>query len=107
MPSESSARPPVVFVHGLWLHAESWSNWVEYFRQNGYQATAASWPGDSETTEATRRNAGALAGYGVGEIADHIAKQPAAFGRPPIPIRPAVCGAVLPYLVRPNPPAGR
>ena len=53
---------PVVFVHGLWLHAESWNNWVQLFREKGYQATAASWPGDSETTEATRKNSGALAG---------------------------------------------
>ena len=31
----------IVFVHGLWLHAESWNNWIEFFRTNGYQATAA------------------------------------------------------------------
>ncbi len=102
MPSESSARPPVVFVHGLWLHAESWSNWVEYFRQNGYQATAASWPGDSETTEATRRNAGALAGYGVGEIADHIAKQLAAFDRRPILIGHSFGGLLVQNLLGRN-----
>ena len=66
---------PVLFVHGLWLHGDSWNNWVEFFREKGYQATAASWPGDSETTEATRKNANALAGFGVTEIADHIAGQ--------------------------------
>ena len=102
MSSENAARNPVVFVHGLWLHADSWTNWVEFFRQNGYQAMAASWPGDSETTEATRRNANAVAGYGVSEIADHIAKQLAAFDRRPILIGHSTGGLVVQNLLGRN-----
>ena len=30
------ADTPVVFVHGLWLHADSWGNWVDLFREAGY-----------------------------------------------------------------------
>jgi pimeloyl-ACP methyl ester carboxylesterase len=75
MPAENNAKPPVVFVHGLWLHAESWKPWVELFRQKGYEASAVSWPGDGPTTEATRKNPFAVAGYGVEEIAVHIAGQ--------------------------------
>ena len=26
------ARTPVVFIHGLWMHPDSWSNWVALFR---------------------------------------------------------------------------
>src|SRR5687768_8282452 len=82
MPADTTTtKPPVVFVHGLWLHAESWKKWVDLFRANGYPAIAASWPGDSETTEATRRNAGAVAGHGVAEIADHIAAQLSQFDK--------------------------
>jgi len=102
MSPEASPRNPIVFVHGLWLHAESWNNWVEFFRQNGYQATAASWPGDSDTAEATRKNAGALAGYGVGEIADHIAKQLAAFDRRPILIGHSFGGLLVQNLLGRN-----
>jgi pimeloyl-ACP methyl ester carboxylesterase len=75
---------PVVFVHGLWLHGESWNEWLEFFRQAGYDAVAATWPGDAETTEATRRNPAALAGYGVTEIALHIAGQLTALKRKPV-----------------------
>jgi pimeloyl-ACP methyl ester carboxylesterase len=82
--SPDTTKPPIVFIHGLWLHAESWSNWVAFFREHGYDASAASWPGDSETTEATRRNAAAVAGYGVAEIAEHIAGQIGALGQKPI-----------------------
>ena len=84
MSSGNSTQTPIVFVHGLWLHAESWNNWLEFFRGNGYAAVAASWPGDAETTEATRRNAAAVAGYGITEIADHIAGQLKAFKKLPI-----------------------
>ena len=84
MPTDPTLKMPIVFVHGLWLHAESWYKWVAFFREKGYDAVAASWPGDSETTEATRRNPGAVAGYGVAEIADHIARQLTAFKRKPI-----------------------
>lgn len=75
MPDRTSTDHPVVFVHGLWLHAESWVHWIEFFRGHGYEAIAASWPGDAETTAATRRKPEAVAGYGVTEIADHIAGQ--------------------------------
>jgi non-heme chloroperoxidase len=44
MPPEISTKKTVVFVHGLWLHAESWKNWIEFFREKGYDAVAASWP---------------------------------------------------------------
>ena len=82
MSPNDSMKMPIVFVHGLWLHAESWNKWLEFFREHGYDAIAASWPGDAETTEATRRNPGAVAGYGVTEIADHIAGQLKALGSP-------------------------
>jgi pimeloyl-ACP methyl ester carboxylesterase len=82
--SISMSTKSVVFIHGLWLHAESWNTWIEFFCANGYEAMAASWPGDAETTEATRRNAKAVAGYGVTEIADHIAKQIKKFEQKPI-----------------------
>jgi non-heme chloroperoxidase len=44
MSSSHSTKNPVVFVHGLWLHAESWNHWIEFFRAHGYEAVAASWP---------------------------------------------------------------
>jgi non-heme chloroperoxidase len=99
MAAENTSRIPIVFVHGLWLHAESWNNWLQFFREKGYQATAASWPGDSETTEATRKNAGAVAGFGVTEIADHIAKQLESFGKKPILIGHSFGGLLVQNLL--------
>ena len=86
MPTETSARRPVAFIHGLWLHAESWHHWLEFFRAAGYEAAALSWPGDGATTAATRANAAALAGYGVTEIAEHLAAQIRGYAAKPIVI---------------------
>jgi pimeloyl-ACP methyl ester carboxylesterase len=99
MAPEKNSRNPVVFVHGLWLHAESWNNWMQLFRDNGYQATAASWPGDADTTEATRQHADALAGYGVTEIAEHIAGQLRACDKKPILIGHSFGGLLVQNLL--------
>jgi len=99
MSNDDSPKTPIVFVHGLWLHAESWNNWLEFFRGKGYEAVAASWPGDAQTTEATRRNADAVAGYGVAEIADHIAGQLKALKRKPILIGHSFGGLLVQNLL--------
>jgi pimeloyl-ACP methyl ester carboxylesterase len=65
---------PVVFIHGLWLHADSWGVWVDRFRDFGYAPITVGWPGDSASVEETRRNAERVAGYGLDEIVrNHIA----------------------------------
>ena len=99
MSPNQSTKNPIVFVHGLWLHAESWNPWMGFFREKGYEAVAASWPGDSETTEATRRNADAVAGYGVNEIADHIAGQLKTFDKKPILIGHSFGGLLVQNLL--------
>lgn len=65
---------PVVFVHGLWLHADSWSAWVDLFREAGYAPLAPGWPGDSSTVEETRNQPERVAGYGIDDVVDHYAR---------------------------------
>jgi pimeloyl-ACP methyl ester carboxylesterase len=99
MSANQTTKRPVVFVHGLWLHAESWKNWIEFFREHGYESSAASWPGDSETTEATRRKPDAVAGYGVSEIADHLARQIETLRQKPILIGHSFGGLLVQNLL--------
>src|SRR5258708_14007179 len=98
--SPANGKPPVVFVHGLWLHAESWNKWVAFFKENGYDARAASWPGDGPSTEATRQNSQAVARFGVREIADHIAAQLKSLPRKPILIGHSFGGLLVQNLLR-------
>ncbi|MBM7503756.1 alpha/beta hydrolase [Agromyces aurantiacus] len=65
---------PVVFIHGLWLHATSWAPWVEVFRAAGYDPVAPGWPNEAETVEGARANPDAVADLGIDEVAAHFAE---------------------------------
>ncbi len=65
---------PVVFIHGLWLHADSWGSWVDAFRDAGYDPVAPGWPGDSDSVELARAHPERVAGTGIDAIVDHYAK---------------------------------
>jgi non-heme chloroperoxidase len=81
--ANATDRVPVVFIHGLWLLPSSWNPWMDLFEEAGYAPLAPSWPGDPETVEEARANPGALAGRGVGEVADHLAEVVAGLTRKP------------------------
>src|SRR5205085_11058139 len=83
----AAARTPVVFIHGLWLHADSWQPWIELFRERGYDASAPGWPGDAETVADTRANESAVAGHGIQDVVEHYT---AATGG--LPAKPIVIG---------------
>ena len=70
----NSTKVPVVFIHGLWLHATSWTPWQERFRAAGYESSAPGWPGDADTVEATRANPDSVANHGIDEVTNHYAK---------------------------------
>src|SRR4051794_9891925 len=85
--ANASGRPPVVFIHGLWLLPSSWDRWAQLFEEAGYAAVAPSWPDDPETVEEARAHPQILAGKTLGQVADHTAdvigrldKKPAVLG---------------------------
>jgi non-heme chloroperoxidase len=80
------AAVPVVFVHGLWLHATSWTPWVELFAARGYDPVAPGWPGDAATAAGTRADPDAVAGYGIGDVTDHYSEIIAGLSSPPVVI---------------------
>ena len=43
----TGTKSPVVFIHGLWLHASSWQPWQDLFAAAGYEPSAPGWPGDT------------------------------------------------------------
>ena len=65
---------PVVFIHGLWLHATSWEPWIELFREPGYAPSApglARRPGHRRGgARATPR---AIADHGIDDVVEHYA----------------------------------
>jgi pimeloyl-ACP methyl ester carboxylesterase len=66
-------QTPVLFIHGLWLHASSWQPWADLFAGEGYQPLMPGWPGDSATVAESRDNPESIADYGVDDVVDHYA----------------------------------
>jgi len=89
----------VVFVHGLWLHADAWGAWIDLFRERGYEPIAPGWPGDGPTVEDTREHPERVAGSGIGEVVDHYAGAIAALGSKPIAIGHSFGGLIVQRLL--------
>ncbi len=70
----ATTRIPVVFIHGLWMHADSWKPWVELFRDAGYDAMNPGWPGDASTVQETREHPERVANIGIAEVTEHHAR---------------------------------
>jgi pimeloyl-ACP methyl ester carboxylesterase len=79
-----STPTPVVFIHGLWLHATSWGPWVDLFKQAGYEPTAPGWPHEPRTVAAAREDPDAVAGIGIDEATQHFASVIGQLGTPPV-----------------------
>lgn len=75
---------PVVFIHGLWLHASSWQPWMDLFDAAGYRSIAPGWPHEPDTVAAARENPDLVANQSIDEITDHYAGIIAELDQPPI-----------------------
>jgi pimeloyl-ACP methyl ester carboxylesterase len=68
-----TASNPVLFIHGLWLHARSWDSWAEHFAAAGYETSAPGWPGDPDTVAEAREHPEAIADHGIDDVVAHYA----------------------------------
>ena len=72
--ANASGKPPVVFIHGLWLLPSSWADWAHFFEAAGYAPLTPDWPDDPETVEEARANPDVLANKTLKQVADHTAE---------------------------------
>ncbi len=98
----SPSAPPVIFIHGLWLHSTSWQPWVEFFTEAGYQTATPEWPGVPATVEEARAHPETQAGKGLAEIIAHHAEVLKTFDTPPIVIGHSFGGLVAESLLGQN-----
>src|ERR1700722_2076786 len=96
------AETPVLFVHGLWLHATSWDPWVEFFKEAGYAPIAPGWPGDADTAEETRSHPEQVAGKGINDVVEHYAGIIRGLSAPPIVIGHSFGGLIAQRLLGQN-----
>ena len=96
----------VVFIHGLWISYTAWQPWAEYFADKGYRAIAPRWPGEADTTAATREYPDAQAGFGLDQLTEHFAAVIEQFDAPPIVIGHSFGGLIAQKLLGQNKLAG-
>jgi pimeloyl-ACP methyl ester carboxylesterase len=69
-----ATRTPVVFIHGMWLHASSWAPWLELFRAAGYEPIAPGWPGEPDTVAEARETPDLVANTSIDDATAHYTK---------------------------------
>ena len=92
-------RTPVVFIHGLWLHATSWGPWVERFQEKGYEPFAPGWPGERPRVEDARKNPDAVAGHGIDSLVEHFAASIGTLTQPPVVVGHSFGGLIAQRLL--------
>jgi alpha-beta hydrolase superfamily lysophospholipase len=96
------ADQPVVFIHGLWLHAKSWEPWFDYFRNEGFDPIAPNWPGERDSVEETRAHPDDVADKHIDEITEHFAEIISGFDVPPVIIGHSFGGLIAEKLLGQN-----
>lgn len=92
-------QTPVVFVHGLWLHATSWNPWLDLFREAGYDPVAPGWPGEPDTVEEARAHPEYVANVGINDATGHYADLIETLPQPPIIIGHSFGGLIAEKLL--------
>ena len=82
--NEKNSRPAIVLIHGLWMTALSFEQWVERYRGRGYDVIAKSWPGMDVSVAELRRDPSPIANLGIVEIVEHYEKIIRGLFAPPI-----------------------
>ena len=103
---DRDAPLPVVFIHGLWLHASSWDAWIEMFRDRGYDAMAPGWPGEPGSLTAANAFPGPMARTGAREALAHYEGFIAGLRRPPVLVGHGLGGLLAQQLLAAGMAAG-
>ncbi|MFD4555387.1 alpha/beta hydrolase [Streptomyces sp. NPDC058469] len=96
--ANASGRPPVVFVHGLWMLAASWQPWRDLFEAEGYATLAPTWPDDPDTVEQARAHPEVFAGKKVAQVTNHMAEVIGALQQRPVIIGHSFGGVITEQL---------
>ena len=96
--ANATGRPPVVFIHGLWLLPSSWDRWQAFFQEAGYTTLAPGWPDDPETVGEARAHPEVFAGKSIRDVADHLDAVVSELARKPVIIGHSLGGLMTQLL---------
>lgn len=93
------SKTPILFIHGLWLHAESWQPWADLFARHGYDVVAPGWPNEPATVAEAREHPELVANVGIDTVVEHYAAIAASLPEPPIVIGHSFGGLIAQKLL--------
>lgn len=91
--------PAIVLIHGLWMTALSWENWVARYTAQGHRVIAKSWPGMDIDIHELRKNPDPIAGLGIDQIVAHYEQIIGGLEEPPIIIGHSFGGLITQVLL--------
>lgn len=97
--ANGSGRPPVMFIHGLWLLSSSWERWRAVFEDQGYATLAPGWPDDPESVEEAQRDPDVFARKMISQVTDHYLAAVRALGAPPAVVGHSFGGLIAQKIV--------
>jgi len=97
--ASTNRRTPLMLVHGAWLSAGSWHNFVSYFEERGFDVSAPEWPRKHGDVEELRASTEEIKGLGITEIVDHYEEQINALDEPPVVIGHSFGGLIVELLL--------
>jgi pimeloyl-ACP methyl ester carboxylesterase len=89
----------IVLIHGLWMTALSWENWVSRYESGGFRVIARSWPGMEGDIDELRRDPSPVASLGITEIVEHYEEIIEGLDRPPLIIGHSFGGLITQILL--------
>ncbi len=99
MTETNGSTIPLVLIHGAWLSARSWENYVHYFQGRGFSVSAPEWPRKHGDVEELRESSAGLAGLGLDEIVDHYESVIRELGESPVLIGHSFGGLIVELLL--------
>ena len=94
-----TAPDAVVLIHGLWMTALSWENWVARYQQRGFNVIARSWPGMEGDIDALRADTSEIDDLGIEQILEHYEGIIEGLASPPIIMGHSFGGAFTQILI--------
>jgi pimeloyl-ACP methyl ester carboxylesterase len=72
MDDQTTTKPPIVLIHGLWMTPRSWEHWIDHYERRGYQVLAPAYPGLEVEVEALREDPSPIEALSVPETVAHF-----------------------------------